>query len=175
MSVRRSIARAALVAAVAVGAAVMAGGGAVARASQGGQSGPPQGVPPGPPPGRGGGGPGGIEQMLPQLELTTAQLEQVRTLLASQRDAESQYQDELGQYANQMKSLVEASAFDEDAVRALAVKEAAATVEMRLIHARTGSAIYQLLTADQKKLLATLVPKAPPRGKPTKRADRPSE
>ncbi len=149
-------------AAAAVGMAVVAASGP-APSVQGagdGQSAPPQGPPPGA--GRGGpgrGGPGGIEQALSQLHLTSAQAEQVKALLDSRREAEAQYQEELGQYAEQMRALIEAGTFDEDAVRALALKEAAVTVELRIIGARTESAIYQLLTAEQKQELARLKPR----------------
>ena len=188
MSMRRVMLLVVLLAVGAVGVTALAAGSAttVLQAGQGNQWGQPQGPPPGrgqgwgmggPGSGMGGprrgmggpglgmGGPGGIGQMLSQLTLTTAQREQVRTLLDSQREAESQYQDQFEQFGDQMKSLVQADTFDEAAVRALALKQAAAAAELHVIRARTESRINQLLTADQNKQLATLQAQPPPRGR----------
>lgn len=184
MSMRRAMAVVVLLAVGAVGVTVVAAGRAttVLQASQATQWGQPQGPPPGRGqgwgmggPGRGMGGPGlggpgfggagGIGPMLSRLNLTTAQREQVMTLLDAQRQAESPYQDELGQLGDQMRSLVQADAFDEGAVRALALKQAAAAAELHVIRARTQSRIYQALTADQKKILATNPTRTAPRGR----------
>ncbi len=147
-----------------VGLAVVAASGTttVQQAGQGEPSGPPQG---GPPPGPGEGGPGGIERMASQLNLTSTQREQVKALMASQHDAGAAYQDQLKQIGDEMRSLIEGDTFDEDAARALAAKEAAAMTKLRVIGARTEAAIYQLLTADQKKTLATLRSQIPPPGR----------
>jgi Spy/CpxP family protein refolding chaperone len=83
---------------------------------------------PGPPPGRPGAGPGGIERLLFQLDLTAAQLEQVKSLMQAQREASAPYQQALRDIGNQMRQAVESAGFDETVVRALAAKEAEATV-----------------------------------------------
>ena len=124
--------------------------------------------PPGPRgggPGRGFGGPGGIGPMLFQLDLTAAQLEQVKALMQAEREASAPHHETLQGINEQMRKAVESGEFDEAAVRALASKEAAVTVELRVIGARTQAAIYKLLTDEQKKTLADFRDDQPPRGR----------
>jgi Spy/CpxP family protein refolding chaperone len=99
-------------------------------------------------------GPGGIGRMLFHLDLTAAQLEQVRSLMQAEREASAPYRESLRGITEQMRQAVESAEFDADAVRALATREAAATIELRVIGAKTQSAIYKLLTDEQKKALA---------------------
>jgi Spy/CpxP family protein refolding chaperone len=142
-----ALAAIAVVMAMATGPAAAAG-----PAGQRGQmSRPPAGPPPGP---RGGGGPGGIGRMLFELNLTAAQLEQVKSLTEAEREAATPYHETLRDLDEQMRAAVESGAFDEAAARAIAVKEAAATAELRVIGARTQSAIFGLLTDEQKKAMA---------------------
>jgi Spy/CpxP family protein refolding chaperone len=119
-----------------------------------GRQGAPDGRPPGPPPGSPGEGPGGIGRMLLHLDLTAAQLEQVKALMQAERDAGAPYRETLRDIDEQMRQAVESGQFDEATVRALAEKAAAASIEMRVIGARTQAAIYKLLTDEQKKALA---------------------
>jgi Spy/CpxP family protein refolding chaperone len=115
---------------------------------------PPQGRPPGPPPAMPGEGPGGIGRALFHLDLGAAQLEQVKELMQAEHDAGAPYHEALRNINGQMRAAVESGEFDETAVRALAATEAAATVELRVIGARTQAAIHKLLTDEQKKALA---------------------
>ena len=117
----------------------------------------------GPPQGPRGGGPGGLEPLLFELDLAAGQLEQVKALTTAQREAEAPSRDELRQIGEEMRALIEADTFDESAVRDLAAREAALTAGLRLAAARTESAIFQLLTADQKAALKKLRDQQPPR------------
>lgn len=129
-----------------------------------GQDGRPQERHMGPPPGGPGrGGPGGIEHLLFDIDLTTAQLEQIKTLTAAQRKADAAGHDQLREVGDKMRALVEADTFDEAAVRALAVSEAAITTELRVSSARTEAAVYHVLTAEQKAALSKLRDERPPR------------
>lgn len=136
------------------------------QASDQDQQAPPVGRPPGPPPGPPGMGPGGMGRMLFHLGLTADQQAQVKTLMQAERDASAPYHETLRSINDQMRQAVEAKEFDAAAVRALAEKEAAATIELRVIGAKTQSAIYKLLTDDQKKALADArADQPPPRGR----------
>jgi Spy/CpxP family protein refolding chaperone len=167
MRIRGVLVFTAVLTAAAVGLAMAAGDGAptaqpAQSAPQGGQAGPPQGPPPGGP----GGGPQGIERLLFEVNLTAAQLEQVKTLVAAQREAGATYDEQLRQVGEKMRAIVEAATFDEAAARKLALQEAAAMAELRVLGARTEAAIYQLLTDEQKTALADLrdqQPARPPR------------
>ena len=111
----------------------------------------------GPPPGGRGGPPGGIDmRILMQLDLTDAQQEQIKALLDQQRTESQPYQEQLWQAREAMQAAVEADTFDEAAVRGLAVAEGQATTELSVIRARTGAAIYKLLTTEQRAQLTEL-------------------
>jgi Spy/CpxP family protein refolding chaperone len=133
--------------------------GPAAAAGQAGQRGQMSGPPPGP---RGGGGPGGIGRMLFELNLTAAQLEQVKSLMEAERAAAAPFHEIVRGLHERMRAAVESGAFDEAAVRAIAVEEAAAATELRILGARTQSAIFGLLTDEQKKAMAEARGDQPP-------------
>jgi len=112
--------------------------------------GPPQPPPPFP------GGPRGIAQMVRGLDLTSAQLEQVKALDEAERSSSRPYMEKMREADESIKAIIESGSFDEDAVRELASGASAAMVEMRVISAKTEAAIYQLLTAEQRTTLAKL-------------------
>jgi Spy/CpxP family protein refolding chaperone len=142
----------------------------VSHDDQAASSGRPQGPPPGPRgggpggggPGGGGPGGGGLGRMLFDMDLTAAQLEQVKGLMQADREASAPYHETLRDINDQMRQAVESGEFSEETVRALAAKEAAATIELRVIGAKTQAAIYKLLTAEQKKALADARDDQPP-------------
>jgi Spy/CpxP family protein refolding chaperone len=147
--------------AAAVGLAMTAGNGTSGQqAATQGRQGPPDGRPPGPPPGPG--GPGEIGRLLSDLDLTSAQLEQVKSLMQAERDSGATYRLALRDIDQQIRKAVESGAFDEATIRALAVQEASAQIELRVIGARTQAAIYTLLTAEQKAALSNMRGNEPP-------------
>lgn len=114
-----------------------------------------QDLPP-PPPG-GPGGRGGMDQrLLDQLRLTSEQKEQISALREQEFSDSRTYHEQLRQARESMQAAVEASTFDESAVRTIAALEGQATAELSVIRARTSSAIYQLLTETQRTKLAEL-------------------
>jgi Spy/CpxP family protein refolding chaperone len=120
----------------------------------------PQG-PPGPPPGRGGpGGPGrggqGIDRMIFELDLTTAQIEQVKAIHDEARTAAQPFESQVRAAGEKLRALVEAAAFDEDAVRTLLAGQVKAETELRVIQARADAATYRLLTSEQRSTLAEM-------------------
>jgi Spy/CpxP family protein refolding chaperone len=123
--------------------------------------------PPGPPqpPPPLGGGPRGIAHLVTALDLTSAQVEQVKALEETERSSSKTHMEKMREADEGIKAIIESGSFDEAAVRELASGAGAAMVEMRVISARTEAAIYQLLTAEQRTRLAELekAPKRPGR------------
>jgi Spy/CpxP family protein refolding chaperone len=119
--------------------------------------GPPP--PPPPPPGR-----GGLDHAIFDLDLTQAQMEQVKALRDAARTASDPYEEQVGNAEKDIREAIESGSFDEGAVHALAVTQAKAIAELRVIQARTDSAIYKLLTAEQREALKTMRPPRPRRG-----------
>jgi periplasmic protein CpxP/Spy len=164
MRIKGMLALTAFLAAAAVGLAMASTGGGVSPAQE--QDRRPQDRQMGPPPGPRGGGPQGIERLLFDVDLTPAQLDQIKALASAEREAGAARQEQLREVGDKMRALIEADTFDEVAVRDLAAREAALTAELRVSGARTESAIFQLLTAEQKAALSKLrdqQPSRPPR------------
>lgn len=109
--------------------------------------------PDGPP---GGGRPGGIERFTRVLGLTDAQLTQIKTIRENARTAGEPIANQIEPLHEQMEALIQASTFDEAAVRALDAKIAALSANLHVIQARAENATYNLLTAEQKAKLAEL-------------------
>ncbi len=153
MRIRAVLVFATLLSAAAVGLAMTATGAPAQPPASQDRLGPP----PGPPPGRmgpgGPGGRGGIDRDLFRLDLTPAQREQVKTLMDAQRQARETYRATLQDIDKQIRAAVESGEFDAAAVRALAEKEAAAMVELRVLAAKTDADIVKLLTPEQKQAL----------------------
>lgn len=155
MRIRAIVTFAIVVFAAAVGLAMTSSGGSSDwRPVVQDQQQPPDGPPPPPPGMHRRGGPGGFGPMLFDLDLTAEQIEQVRSLMKADRDASASYHEKLRNLDQQIRAAVESDSFKEDSVRALAEQEAAISVELRVLGARTQAAIDRLLTADQKKALA---------------------
>jgi len=123
---------------------------------------PPQGGPggrggPGGPGRPGGfgemGGPGGLGPALFELDLTAEQLAQMKSIREEARASSEPYQALVRRLNDELGALVRSESFDESAVRELAVSEAKATAELRVIGARTEAAVYRLLTPDQRTKL----------------------
>ncbi|HZS09685.1 MAG TPA: Spy/CpxP family protein refolding chaperone [Blastocatellia bacterium] len=124
-----------------------------------GQQGPGGRGPGGGPPGPGGprGGPGGPEfHLFSQLDLTAAQQEQIKSLHEAERTAAQPIHEQLRQIHEELLGATKDGAFEEAAVRAIAAREAQASVELTVLHLKTQAAIYNVLTAEQKAKLAQL-------------------
>jgi Spy/CpxP family protein refolding chaperone len=154
MRVRGVVAFSLVLLAAAVGLATAGGslGAAVAAATSQTASKAPDGPPPGPRR-----GPGGrlIDKVF-ELDPTADQLSQIKTLRETERESSAANRETVRSIGKELQTAIEADTFDEDAVRVLAQKEATATIELRVIGARTDAAVYALLTADQRAALANL-------------------
>jgi len=103
------------------------------------------------------GGPGGdFHHMLKQLDLTSAQHDQVKAIFEKEKPTLQPLMQQMRQNHQAMKALESSGPFDEAKTRALATQNAQVMIELEVAHARTRSEIMQILTADQKAKLAEI-------------------
>ncbi len=103
------------------------------------------------------GGPGGdFRHMLNQLDLTSAQHDQVKAIFEKEKPAMKPLMEQMRQNHEAMKALETSGPFDEAKTRALATQNSQTMVELQVEHARIKSQIMQILTADQKAKLAQI-------------------
>ena len=102
------------------------------------------------------GGPGGFRHMLKQLDLTSAQQDQVKAIWAKEKPALQPLMQQLRQNHSALSALEASGPFDEAKTRALAMQNSQTMIELQVEHARIKSEIMQILTADQKAKLAEL-------------------
>lgn len=110
-------------------------------------------------PGRGGdfGFGGGIPpQILNRLNLTDAQRTQISTLESDARTASQTYFETIRTADEQLRALTTSGTFDETQARQILATKTQAQIELEIIHLRGEAAIYNLLTAEQRTLLAQL-------------------
>jgi protein CpxP len=139
-----------MLAVLAFGVALLLAGAAVAQHGPGG-------------PGHGSFGFGGGGHMLgffsDYLDLTTAQQDQIKTIMEKEKPAVQPLMQQMGQYHSQLAQLAQSGTFDEAKVRAIATQQAQTQVELTVQHTRIMSEMVQVLTADQKTKLASLMAK----------------
>ena len=102
------------------------------------------------------GGPGGFRHMLKQLDLTSAQQDQVKAIWAKEKPTLQPLMQQMRQNHSAMNALEASGPFDEAKTRALVTQNSQAMIELQVEHARIKSEIMQILTADQKAKLAQL-------------------
>ena len=100
-----------------------------------------------------------IDRMAKKLHLTEAQKEQVKAILASERDKIEPLRQQLAENRENLRKAIEADPFNEATVRALAASQNETRVELVVFRARTKSQIYALLTPEQRELTKTLGPR----------------
>ncbi len=103
------------------------------------------------------GGPGGdFRHMLKQLDLTSAQHDQVKAIWQKEKPTLQPLMQQMRQNRSAMKALEASGPFDEAKTRALATQNSPTMVELQVEHARIKSEIMQILTPDQKAKLAQI-------------------
>ncbi len=102
------------------------------------------------------GGPGGFRHMLKQLDLTSAQQDQVKAIWAKEKPTLQPLMQQMRQNHSAMRALEASGPFDEAKTRALVTQNSQTMIELQVEHARIKSEIMQILTADQKVKLAQL-------------------
>lgn len=116
------------------------------------------GMPPGPPP-EGGfrGGPGprdGLGPLGRDLNLTDEQKAQIKKIMDSAEESTKPLREQMRSLHESEPDPAKDGTFDEAAVRAAAEARAKVQVELEVIHARTMSQVFSVLTAEQKAQLA---------------------
>ncbi len=103
------------------------------------------------------GGPGGeFRHMLKQLDLTSAQHEQVKAIFSKEKPTLEPLMQQMRQNHTAESALEASGPFDEAKTRALAMQNSQTMVELQVEHARIKSEIVQILTSDQKAKLAQI-------------------
>lgn len=112
--------------------------------------------------------------ILAQLNLTAAQAEQITALQTAAQTASATYVETIRAAGEQLRTLRESGTFDEAQARAILATRAQASIELDIVRLRTDAAIFNLLTAEQRTLLAELRQRhgGSPRGR---RHDAPSQ
>ena len=104
-------------------------------------------------------GPGNrIDRMAKKLNLTEAQKEQVKAILASEREKTEPLRQRLAENRKNLRKAIEAQPFDEATVRTLAAKQNDTRVELVVSRARARSQIYALLSPEQRESARKLGP-----------------
>jgi len=102
------------------------------------------------------GGHGGFRHMLKQLDLTSAQQDQVKAIWAKEKPTLQPLMQQMRQNHSAMSALEASGSFDEAKTRALATQNSQTMIQLQVEHARIKSEIVQILTADQKAKLAQM-------------------
>jgi len=102
------------------------------------------------------GGPGGFRHMLKQLDLTSAQQDQVKAIWTKEKPTLQPLMEQMRQNHSALSALEASGPFDEAKTRALVTQNSQTMIELQVEHARIKSEIMQILTADQKAKLAQL-------------------
>jgi len=99
-----------------------------------------------------------IDRIAEKLNLTEAQKEQVKAILASEREKAEPLRQQLAENRKNLRKAIEAQPFDEATVRTLAAKQNETRVELVVSRARARSQIYALLSPEQRESASRLGP-----------------
>jgi Spy/CpxP family protein refolding chaperone len=99
-----------------------------------------------------------IDRMAKKLNLTEAQKEQIKAILASEREKAEPLRQQLAENRKNLRKAIEAQPFDEATVRTLAAKQNDTRVELVVSRARARSQIYALLSPEQRESARKLGP-----------------
>jgi Spy/CpxP family protein refolding chaperone len=122
-----------------------------------------QGHPQCPPPqdepqGRRGGPGGGEGMMFRNLDLTNEQNDQIKKLHEAEKAASETIREQLKTIHEQLRTATKDGAFNESAVRTLLAQTQQPELELEVLHLKTRTAIYNLLTPAQKAKLTESQP-----------------
>jgi len=92
-----------------------------------------------------------------KLDLTDAQQAQVKEIIAKEKPTFQPLMLQMAQSHIQMRQQVMAGSFDEAKVRELASQQTQILTELTVQRARVESALYQVLTPEQKTKLTTII------------------
>lgn len=100
-----------------------------------------------------------FERMTNVLDLTEAQQKEVQAIREKNRPAIQAAGEKLRKGREELRQVIQAHPFDEEAVRSLAEKQSEPRVEMTVAFARMANEIHAILTPEQRELAEKLMPK----------------
>ena len=122
------------------------------------------------------GGPGGPMGMLPmlgpQLNLTDAQKDQIKSVAASHKDEWQALATRAGTAQTALRAAVTADTVDDSLIRQKSADVAAVDADMAVARAHAYAEVLQILTADQKAQLKTMEASMKNRMKPRQQGRR---
>ena len=92
-----------------------------------------------------------------RLDLTDAQLSQVKEIMTKEKPTFQPLMLQMAQNNQQVRQLVMANGFDEAKVRELASQQTQTLTELTVQRARVESELLQVLTPDQKTKLSAII------------------
>lgn len=114
---------------------------------------PPMGVPP-------------IEHFAKMLDLTDAQVTELKPFWDSERQTIEALQKRIGDLNKQMAEATKDGHFDEAQVRAIANQQGQAQADMIVEHERLKAKVYNALTTEQRAKMEEMLRHRPPHGRP---------
>lgn len=99
--------------------------------------------------------------MLAELNLTDQQQEQIKTIHEKARTDSEAYFEKMKSFQERLKAATENGGFNEEQVRQILTEKAEVMTEIEVIRLRADSAIFSLLTTEQKAKLEQLKQRAP--------------
>ncbi|WDE12282.1 Spy/CpxP family protein refolding chaperone [Thalassomonas haliotis] len=97
------------------------------------------------------GGKGKMRRMARHLELDQAQISEIRAIRQAAWDENAELRDTMITFREEMKALLAADIFDEEAFAALQEKYQASFQQQGLIKAKTKHAVIQVFSEEQKE------------------------
>lgn len=102
-----------------------------------------------------------IDHMAWQLRLTSEQQAKIGAVFRADREQTAPLMQKMAEYRKQLHDAAHAAPFDEAAIRAIAVKQAQAEVELIVSRERVRNRVGALLTPEQRSLADTFPPPFP--------------
>ncbi|PKN16172.1 MAG: hypothetical protein CVU66_02005 [Deltaproteobacteria bacterium HGW-Deltaproteobacteria-23] len=112
---------------------------------------------------QGKGGDGFLQKMTKDLKLTAAQQEQVKVIIAADREKGAPLMEKIEEKRMQLFEAAKAEKFDEAAVRTLAAQKAELEVEMTVSRAKIRNNINAILTPEQRAIAESIRTQGMPR------------
>lgn len=106
-----------------------------------------------------------MDVMADVLDLSETQQEQIRAIHEMERAEREGTMQQMREYHEQMRTLLESDTFDENTIRSLANKQASLRTEMFVSRAKVKHEVFQLLTAEQQELAQKIKPLLHEQGK----------
>ncbi|WDE04983.1 Spy/CpxP family protein refolding chaperone [Thalassomonas viridans] len=97
------------------------------------------------------GGKGMMRKMARYLELDESQISEIRAIFQAARDENTELRATMGSFKEEMKTLLAADSFDEEAFAALQAKYQDSFQQKGLLRAKTRHAVIQVFTDEQKE------------------------